>query len=111
MRCGRTGISTVFNRRDAEAQRQILTASIAAKNVKSAKQNFIMVFNLRIFASFAAENYFFSEPPRLCGNHLPQYQLQAYQQCHGLKRAFDHLIALDDGQVCTEVAADRGAQQ
>jgi hypothetical protein len=43
---------------------KILTASIAAKNAKSAKKNFIMVFNLRIFATFAAKNYFFSVPPR-----------------------------------------------
>jgi hypothetical protein len=27
----------------------------------------LMVFNLRIFASFAAINYSFSAPPRLCG--------------------------------------------
>jgi hypothetical protein len=41
--------------------------SFAAKHAKSAKKSFIMVFNLRIFASFAAENNFFSAPPRLCG--------------------------------------------
>jgi hypothetical protein len=50
------------SRGDAEI---ILTASIAAKNANSA--TFIMVFNLRIFASFAAEKYFFSAPPRHCG--------------------------------------------
>jgi hypothetical protein len=46
----------VFYLGDAE---KILTASIAAKNAMSAKKSFIMVFNLRIFASFAAENYYF----------------------------------------------------
>jgi len=31
------------------------------------RKSIIMVFNLRIFASFAAINYSFSAPPRLCG--------------------------------------------
>jgi len=51
-------------RRGAE---KILTASIAAKNAKSAKKSLLWMLILRIFAIFAAENYFFSAPPRLCG--------------------------------------------
>ena len=51
-------------RGDAE---KALTASIATKDAKSARKAF-MVFNLRFFATFAAENYFCSASPRLCGD-------------------------------------------
>jgi len=54
----------MINRRGAEETLK----SFAAKHAKSAKKSFIMVFNLRIFASFAAENNFYlcvSAPLRL----------------------------------------------
>jgi hypothetical protein len=38
----------------------------AAKHAKSAKKSFIMVFNLRIFARFAAKDIL-KFPPRSCG--------------------------------------------
>jgi hypothetical protein len=58
-----------------------LKISFAAKHAKSAKKSIIMVFNLRIFATFSAENNFFLcvsaplrfnnqltlRPLRLCG--------------------------------------------
>jgi hypothetical protein len=51
---------------------KILTASFAAKNAKSAKKSLLWILILRIFAFFAAENYFFSAPPRLCGKQIIQ---------------------------------------
>jgi hypothetical protein len=61
--------SKSFYRRGAEAQRrrENIKTAFAAKNAKSANKIFIMAFNLRIFATLAAEKYFFSVPQRLCG--------------------------------------------
>jgi len=57
----------LFHRRGAETQRKQKNI-ICRKKREERKEKLPYVFLiLRIFASFAAEKYYFSAPPRLCG--------------------------------------------
>jgi hypothetical protein len=50
----------------AETQRKY-KKHLAAKTQRAQTKSLLWLFNLRIFATLAAEKYFFSAPQRLCG--------------------------------------------